>query len=90
MTIPSRVLSIAGQMATVESFGIQRTVSILLMSEPLDVGDYVTIMAGAYIIEKIPQEMALESLAYLESVLDEPLDESFDESLDESEDGCAP
>ena len=71
MAIPSRVLSLQDCSATVECFGVQRTVSIVLMSEPVSVGDYLSVMAGTYAIEKVPPEVAAESLAYLEEVLRE-------------------
>jgi len=76
MTIPSRVLSVDGELATVECFGVQRDVSTILLSESLAIGDYVTVMANAFVLEKIPADVALESLAYLSSVLAEPESDS--------------
>jgi hydrogenase expression/formation protein HypC len=70
MAIPSRVLVLDGDVATVECFGVQRDVSTLLMAEPVVPGDYVFVMANAYAVEKVPPEVAAESLAYLASVLD--------------------
>jgi len=72
MTIPSRVISLEGDSATVECFGVQRTVSTLLMGEPVCLGDYLSVMAGTYAIEKVSPEVAAESLAYLEGALREP------------------
>jgi hydrogenase expression/formation protein HypC len=72
MTIPSRVISLEGDSATVECFGVQRTVSTLLMGQPIVLGDYVSVMAGTYAIEKVPPEAAAESLAYFERALREP------------------
>jgi hydrogenase maturation factor len=43
------------------------------MPELVVLGDYVTIMANAYAVEKISPEMAAESLAYLQEVLGEPV-----------------
>jgi hydrogenase expression/formation protein HypC len=73
MTIPSRVVSVDGNVATVECFGVRRTVSTVLMPELVVLGDYVAIMANAYAVEKISPEMAAESLAYLQEVLGEPV-----------------
>jgi hydrogenase expression/formation protein HypC len=72
MAIPSRVVSIEEYSATVECFGVERTVSTLLLSEPVTVGDFLTVMAGTYAIEKVSREVAAETLAYLENVLREP------------------
>lgn len=71
MAIPSRVISLEGDSATVECFGVRRTVSTMLMSEPVCLGDYLSVMAGSYAIEKVAPEVAAESLAYLENVLHE-------------------
>jgi hydrogenase expression/formation protein HypC len=72
MAIPSRVVSLGVDSATVECFGVQRTVSTLLMCEPVCLGDYLSVMSGTYAVEKIPPEAAAESLAYFESALREP------------------
>lgn len=69
MAIPSRVVSIDGETATVECFEQRRTVSLMLMPEPVVVGDYVLILANAYAMEKVPPEVAAESLAYIGSAL---------------------
>jgi hydrogenase expression/formation protein HypC len=73
MAIPSLVISIEGDIALVECFGVRRSVTLLLMSEPVVVGDYVFIMANTYAVEKVSPEVAAESLAYLKDVLDEPV-----------------
>jgi hydrogenase expression/formation protein HypC len=72
MAIPSLVISIEGDLALVECFGVQRSVNLLLMPEPVAVGDYVFIMANTYAVERVSPEVAAESLAYLKEVLDEP------------------
>jgi len=74
MAIPSRVIALHGESATVECFGVQRTVNTMLMSEPVCLGDYLAVMAGVYAIEKVAPEVAAESLAFLEDVLREPAD----------------
>jgi hydrogenase expression/formation protein HypC len=73
MAIPSLVISIEGDLAQVECFGVRRSVSLLLMPEPVVPGDYVFIMANTYAVEKVSPEVAAESLAYLQGVLDEPM-----------------
>ncbi len=73
IAIPSLVVLVDSHIATVECFGVRRTVSTGLMSEPVVTGDYVSVMANAYAVEKVAPEVAAESLAYLEVVLSEPL-----------------
>ncbi|MGL5283310.1 MAG: HypC/HybG/HupF family hydrogenase formation chaperone, partial [Plesiomonas shigelloides] len=46
--IPSRVLSVNGQLACVDSFGQQREVSLLLLDEPVNVGDYLLVQVGGF------------------------------------------
>jgi hydrogenase expression/formation protein HypC len=71
MAVPSRILSIEGDMALVECFGVERRVSLMLMSEPVEVGDYLTIQSGAFAVERVPSEMAQEALAYFAQVIGE-------------------
>jgi hydrogenase expression/formation protein HypC len=72
MAIPSLVVSIDGDVATVECFGVRRVISTVLVPESVVLGDYVSVMANAYAVETISPEVAADSLAYLESVLREP------------------
>jgi len=71
MAIPSRVVSMEGEFATVECFGVERVVSLMLMTDPVAVGDYLVIQSGSFAMEKVEEAEALESLAYLETVLAE-------------------
>lgn len=72
MAIPSRIVAIDGLNATVECFGVERVVSLMLMGEPVTLGDYVIVQSGAFAMEKVESEEALESLAYLRQVIDQP------------------
>lgn len=62
MAIPSRIVGICGAMATVEAFGKLRNVSLLLMDEPVDLGDYLLVQAGGFAYERIEQDAALRTL----------------------------
>ena len=72
MAIPSRVLSIDGDLAVVECFGVERTVNLMLMPEAVSLGDYVIVQSGSFAVEKVEPEAALAALDYLTRVLDEP------------------
>ena len=71
MAIPSRITALQGGMATVDAFGTQRHVSLLLMREPLQLGDYLLVQAGGFAYERVEQTAALEALAMLEKMIDQ-------------------
>lgn len=70
MAIPSRIVAVQGDMATVEAFGKQRHVSLMLLSEPVATGDYLLIQAGGLAYERVEHERALETLALLATIVD--------------------
>ena len=62
LSIPSKVISIdENNFATVETLGVRRGVSLDLISEPVNIGDFVLIHVG-FAMEKIDTQIALESL----------------------------
>lgn len=70
MAVPSRIVALDGQVATVEAFGRERQTSLMLLSEEVAVGDYVILGAGGnFAAEVVPEAEALEALAYLSQVL---------------------
>ncbi len=70
MAVPSRIVAIDGGVATVEAFGRQRQTSLMLLAEEAAVGDYVVLGAGGnFAAEVVPEDQALEALAYLSQVL---------------------
>ncbi|MDR3435182.1 HypC/HybG/HupF family hydrogenase formation chaperone [Telmatospirillum sp.] len=71
MAIPSRVLAIEGDMATVECFGVERRVSLMLMDEPVALGDFLIIQSGAFAVERVSPEQARESLDYFAEAMRE-------------------
>lgn len=71
MAIPSKILSIDGEMARVECFGVERVVSLMLLDEPAQVGDYVIIQSNSFAMEKVEPDAAREALDYLSQVLAE-------------------
>lgn len=70
MAIPSRIVAIDGDTATVEAFGVERVTSLMLMSEPVAVGDYLVLgVGGSFAAEKVEAEAAEAALAYLAEML---------------------
>ena len=68
MAVPSRIVALHGDMATVEAFGSQRAVSLMLLHEPPQLGDYLLIQAGGFAYERLERAAALETLAVLETI----------------------
>lgn len=72
LSIPSKVVSIDTEQntATVDTMGIQRTAGLDLMEEgTVAIGDYVLLHIG-FIMNKIDEEDALESLKVYREILD--------------------
>ncbi len=69
LAVPSLVVAIDGEAATVEAFGQRRTVSLLLLDEALQVGDYVLVQAGGHAFERLDAQTARSSLALMEQIL---------------------
>ena len=72
MAIPSRIVALAGDMATVECFGEQRDVSLMLIDGKLQLGDYVLVQAGGFAYERVAPTAAQEALTLFSSVLGQP------------------
>ena len=60
LAIPSKIVKIENNVATIDVDGVQREASLLLIENPR-IGDYVIVHAG-FAINKINEEDALESL----------------------------
>ncbi len=69
LSIPSRVVEIdENNYATVDTLGVKRKVTLDLIAEPVDIGDYVLIHVG-FAMNKISKEEAEDSInAYNEIV----------------------
>ena len=63
LAIPSKIVKIENNIATIDVDGVQREASLLLLETP-KVGDYVIVHAG-FAINKINEEDAMESLKLL-------------------------
>ncbi|AII14812.1 hydrogenase assembly chaperone HypC [Campylobacter iguaniorum] len=77
LSIPSKVIEIdENNFATVETLGVRRGVSLDLIAEPVNVGDYVLIHVG-FAMEKIDTKYALESLKVYENIVKEMNNETI-------------
>lgn len=68
VAIPSKIVVKEDLMATVEVYGAQRQVSLMLLPEEAEVGDYVLVHAG-FAIQKVDPEAGRESLELFDQVL---------------------
>jgi hydrogenase expression/formation protein HypC len=65
LAVPSKILEINNLLAIVEVYGARREVSLVLLPEEADEGDYVLVHAG-FALRKINHEAAQESLKLLQ------------------------
>ena len=71
LSIPSKVMGIdENNVATVETLGVTRKVSLDLISEEVKVGEYVLIHVG-YAMQKIDTQFALESLEVYQKIAED-------------------
>ncbi|GIU06368.1 hydrogenase assembly protein HypC [Shewanella sp. c952] len=70
LSIPSQVVTIheGEESVTVDTMGVKRKVSSHLMTEPLELGDYVLIHIG-FVMNKIDKADAQESLALYKEIV---------------------
>jgi len=66
--VPGRVIEIDGNVATVDFFGVRRSVLLDIVDEPVSSGDYVLNHVG-YAIRKIPAQEVEATLALYEELL---------------------
>ncbi len=69
LAAPSRVIEVRDGTAVTECFGHTREVSLLLLNEEVNVGDYLLIQAGGFAFELIESERAEEALALMEELM---------------------
>ncbi len=89
LSIPSKVVKIDKErnMATVDTMGVTREAGLDLMEEDaIKVGDYVLLHVG-FVMEKIDEEDAMESLKIYKEIL-EKLDEEDRRNLVLEDDNC--
>jgi len=70
IAIPSRIVAIADQMATVDVHGARREVSLMLLPDEAAIDDYVLVHAG-FAIQKIDQQAGEETLQLFEQILNQ-------------------
>lgn len=69
LAVPSRILEIEDIRAMVDVYGARKEVSLLLLPEDAQIGDYVLVHAG-FAIQKIDEEAAHETMRLLKEIAD--------------------
>lgn len=70
LAIPSEIVEVKEKMATVSISGVQRRVSLILLPEDVEIGDYVLVHAG-FAIQKIDRQAAQEALRLIDELFKE-------------------
>lgn len=68
--VPGRVEAIDGFVATVDFWGVKKQVNLMVIDEPVELGDYILNHVG-YAIRRIPPSEVKETLALYEELLAE-------------------
>jgi len=61
LAIPSKIIEVKDSMATIDVYGAQREISLMLLEDEVNIGDYVLVHAG-FAIQKILEKDALDTL----------------------------
>ena len=87
LSIPSKIVEIdEDNMATVDTMGIKRQVSLDLMPDEVGIGDYILIHVG-FAMNKIDKAEALQSLELYQEML-EAMEEEERRQVIEEDDNC--
>jgi len=87
LSIPSKIVKIdEDNIATVDTMGISREVSLDLMADDVTIGDYILIHVG-FAMNKIDKDEALQSLSVYQEML-EAMQEDERRQLIEDDDNC--
>ena len=68
--IPSKIIRIEDSRATIDVYGAQRDISIMLLENEVKVGDYVLVHAG-FAIQKLQEDDAKETLKLFDQLLED-------------------
>ena len=79
LAVPSKIISINDLVATVDVYGARREISLMILPEEVEVGDFVIVHAG-FAIQKIEREAGNEALRLLKELMES---EAFEEEYRE-------
>jgi hydrogenase expression/formation protein HypC len=76
LAVPSRIVGIDNLLATVDVQGARRDISLLLLPEEAQIGDYVLVHAG-FAIQKVDEAAAQDALNLLKELAEAMEQEEF-------------
>ncbi len=79
LAVPSEIVSINDLAATVDVYGARREISLLLLPDQVEIGDFVIVHAG-FAIQKIDREAGNEALRLIKELVES---EEFQEQYKE-------
>jgi hydrogenase expression/formation protein HypC len=68
LAIPSKIISIEDSRATIDVYGAQRDISLMLLEDEVKIGDYVIVHAG-FAIQKLQEDDAKQTIGYFNEYL---------------------
>jgi hydrogenase expression/formation protein HypC len=69
LAVPSKIIEINNLLATVDVNGARKVISLMLLPESVDIGDYVLVHAG-FAIQKVDEKAAIDTLNLLKEIAD--------------------
>ncbi len=69
LAVPSEIVSIRDLTATVDVYGARRDISLMLLPEEVEIGDFVIVHAG-FAIQKIDREAGNEALRLIRELVE--------------------
>ncbi len=69
LAVPSKIIRFNNSTATIDVYGAQRDISLLLLEDEVNIGDYVLVHAG-FAIQKIQKDIAEETLGLFKKLFE--------------------
>jgi hydrogenase expression/formation protein HypC len=69
LAVPSKIIRVKNSTATIDVYGAQRDISLLLLEDEVNIGDYVLVHAG-FAIQKIQKDIAEETLGLFKKLFE--------------------
>ncbi len=69
LAVPSKIISINDLIATVDVYGARKDISLMILPEEVEVGDFVIVHAG-FAIQKIDREAGNEALRLIRELVE--------------------
>lgn len=70
LAVPSKIVKIKDMMATIDVHGARRDVSLLILPEDVEIGDYVLVHAG-FAIQKVDRQAGDEAIRLINEIINQ-------------------